>query len=63
MSKAANALPEQPDSWTWPEETWRPIIEKIRAGRSLKPETWPGGARCAEACQDRSLWATDVAFL
>jgi hypothetical protein len=44
-----NPIPDQPDSWTWPEERWRPIVEKIRAGRSLKPETWPGGATCAVA--------------
>jgi peptidoglycan/xylan/chitin deacetylase (PgdA/CDA1 family) len=44
---AANNLPDQPDAWTWPEERWRPIVEKIRAGRSLKPKSWPGGATCA----------------
>lgn len=33
--------------WEWPEETWRGIVGKVRAGRSLKPKTWPGGARCA----------------
>ncbi len=33
--------------WQWPELTWRPIVERVRAGRSLKPKTWPGGARCA----------------
>ncbi|MEM6661569.1 MAG: polysaccharide deacetylase [Pseudomonadota bacterium] len=35
--------------WTWPESTWRPIVEKVRAGRSLKPGQWPGGAKCAVA--------------
>ena len=50
MTKLAeNALPEQVDSWKWPEDKWRPIVEKIRAGRSLKPATWPGGASCAVA--------------
>ncbi|MEM6549623.1 MAG: polysaccharide deacetylase [Pseudomonadota bacterium] len=49
MGRSANPIPEQPDTWTWPEERWRPIVEKIRAGRSLKPATWPGGARCAVA--------------
>jgi peptidoglycan/xylan/chitin deacetylase (PgdA/CDA1 family) len=38
---------EQP--WAWPEETWREIVRKVRAGRSLLPETWPGGARVAVA--------------
>ena len=50
MNKPANKpIPDQPDSWTWPEERWRPIVEKIRAGRSLKPAAWPGGASCAVA--------------
>ncbi len=35
--------------WQWNEETWRGKVEAVRAGRSLKPETWPGGARCAVA--------------
>ena len=39
--------PDEP--WTWPEERWRPIVEKVRAGRSLKPASWPDGARCAVA--------------
>lgn len=42
-------IPDQPDSWRWPEERWRKIVEKIRAGRSLKPKSWPGGARVAVA--------------
>jgi peptidoglycan/xylan/chitin deacetylase (PgdA/CDA1 family) len=35
--------------WTWPEPTWRGIVDHVRAGRSLKPSSWPGGARCAVA--------------
>ncbi len=35
--------------WQWPELTWRPIIERVRAGRSLKPAAWPDNARCAVA--------------
>ena len=35
--------------WQWPEETWRAKVDHVRAGRSLKPATWPGGARCAVA--------------
>jgi peptidoglycan/xylan/chitin deacetylase (PgdA/CDA1 family) len=50
MTKSSNsAIPEQIDSWKWPEEKWRSIVEKIRAGRSLKPSVWPGGACCAVA--------------
>ena len=37
------------EPWTWPEARWRPIVEKVRAGRSLKPAAWPDGARCAVA--------------
>ncbi|HKK37710.1 MAG TPA: polysaccharide deacetylase [Paracoccaceae bacterium] len=42
-------IPEQPESWRWPEERWRGIVDKIRAGRSLKPDAWPGGAKVAVA--------------
>ena len=38
-----------PEPWEWPEEKWRGIVNKIRAGRSLRPKTWPNGARCAVA--------------
>lgn len=37
------------DPWTWPESVWRGIVERARAGRSLRPRHWPGGARCAVA--------------
>ena len=32
-----------------PEATWRGIVGKVRAGRSLKPAQWQGGARVAVA--------------
>ena len=35
--------------WQWPEEHWRAIVNRVRAGRSLRPSAWPGGARCAIA--------------
>ena len=35
--------------WQWPEATWRGIVGKVRAGRSLKPARWKDGARCAVA--------------
>jgi len=38
-------LPENP--WDWSEPQWRKIVGRARAGRSLRPATWPGGARCA----------------
>lgn len=37
------------EPWAWPETRWRPIVEKVRAGRSLKPASWPDGTRCAVA--------------
>ena len=45
MTEPANDLPP----WQWPEERWRRIVAKVRAGRSLKPSSWPGGARVAVA--------------
>ena len=33
----------------WPEAEWRARVGRIRAGRSLLPKRWPGGARCAVA--------------
>ena len=35
--------------WQWPEERWRGIVNRVRAGRSLRPAQWQGGARCAVA--------------
>src|SRR3982751_858361 len=35
--------------WQYPEERWRQIVDRVRAGRPLRPKTWPGGARCAVA--------------
>lgn len=37
------------EPWQWTEPTWRKIVGRARAGRSLAPATWPGGARCAVA--------------
>jgi peptidoglycan/xylan/chitin deacetylase (PgdA/CDA1 family) len=35
--------------WTWPEPTWRAVVDHVRAGRSLKPASWPNRATCAVA--------------
>ncbi|GBQ96642.1 polysaccharide deacetylase [Acetobacter nitrogenifigens DSM 23921 = NBRC 105050] len=35
--------------WQWPERRWRAAVGRARAGRSLHPAFWPGGARCAFA--------------
>lgn len=37
--------PKKP--WDWTEPEWRSIVGRARAGRSLAPRAWPGGARCA----------------
>jgi peptidoglycan/xylan/chitin deacetylase (PgdA/CDA1 family) len=36
-------------SWNWPEARWRGAVEKVRAGRSLKPKRWKNGARVCVA--------------
>ena len=41
--------PTNMEPWQWPEETWRKIVGRARAGRSLRPASWPQGARCAVA--------------
>jgi peptidoglycan/xylan/chitin deacetylase (PgdA/CDA1 family) len=52
-TKPDQSSPEQPEGellpWQWPEARWRGIVEKVRAGRSLKPKSWPGGAQVAVA--------------
>ncbi len=40
-------MTEQP--WQWDEKTWRGHVEHVRAGRSLRPASWPGGAKVAVA--------------
>ncbi|QPC42983.1 polysaccharide deacetylase [Kaustia mangrovi] len=42
-------MSDEQQPWEWPEEIWRGKVNRVRAGRSLKPATWPGGARCAVA--------------
>lgn len=46
-----NVMRKTPDAnaWQWDEERWRRIVDHVRAGRSLKPKIWPGGARVAVA--------------
>ncbi|MEQ8398892.1 polysaccharide deacetylase [Thalassobaculum sp.] len=38
-----------PEPWQWPEETWRRTVDQVRAGRTLRPATWPGGKKVAVA--------------
>jgi peptidoglycan/xylan/chitin deacetylase (PgdA/CDA1 family) len=37
------------ETWRWDEATWRGHVQRVRAGRSLKPQSWPGGASVAVA--------------
>lgn len=40
---------EPAEPWRWCEASWRRRVDQARAGRSLRPATWPGGCRCAVA--------------
>jgi peptidoglycan/xylan/chitin deacetylase (PgdA/CDA1 family) len=35
------------EPWDWPEELIHSSVNRVRAGRDLTPEVWPGGARVA----------------
>ena len=37
------------EPWQWPESHWRKLVAQVRAGKSYRPKTWKGGARCAFA--------------
>jgi peptidoglycan-N-acetylglucosamine deacetylase len=45
MNEAAHNL----EPWQWPEGHWRGLVNHVRAGRTLRPAQWKGGARCALA--------------
>jgi len=38
---------DEDPSWAWSEERIRNAVNKVRAGRDLTPDHWPGGARVA----------------
>ncbi|MBD9596927.1 polysaccharide deacetylase [Ensifer sp. ENS05] len=42
-------VPDSSEPWEWPEATWRRIVNRVRAGRALKPNAWKDGMRCAVA--------------
>ena len=48
MNKPASSNQQQ-EPWQWADDTWRQIVNQARAGRALRPTSWPGGARCAVA--------------
>ena len=49
MPDDQTAKPEEELPWQWEEETWRGIVNRVRAGRSLKPAQWKGGAKACVA--------------
>ena len=49
MSDRPHSKHPDGEPWQWPEATWRRIVGRGRAGRSLRPKSWPDGARCAVA--------------
>lgn len=42
-------MTEQQQPWQWDEPAWRGHVAHVRAGRPLRPASWPGGARVAVA--------------
>ena len=44
-----NPTPREGEPWAWPEAEWRRRVNQVRAGRNLRPSSWPGGKRCAVA--------------
>ncbi len=48
QSALPQEAPEAP-SWKWTEDQWRGAVERVRAGRTLRPRQWPDGARVAVA--------------
>ena len=45
MARDLSKVPPQ----DWDESEWRGLVSRVRAGRRLAPERWPGGARAALA--------------
>jgi len=37
------------EPWQWSADTWQRHVNRVRAGRPLRPESWPGGAKTAVA--------------
>ena len=41
------AAQDEPPAWEWSDEQIEAAVNKVRAGRDLNPDAWPGGARVA----------------
>ena len=58
MAAASKSDPPEP-SYTWSEARVRSVVDKVRAGRALKPAVWPDGKRAAVALSfdsDHESW-------
>lgn len=42
-------MSDEKNPWEWSEAEWRGKVDRVRAGRSYRPSSWPGNARCAVA--------------
>ncbi len=40
---------EKMEPWQWPNRHWQSLVDRVRAGRRLKPKRWKNGARLAVA--------------
>ena len=49
MNGANLSLMVTGQAWEWPETVWRQQVDRVRAGRSLRPSSWPDGRRAAVA--------------
>ena len=47
LSAQAPAPPRLRPAWEWSNDTVQRVVNAVRAGRSLQPKQWPGGARVA----------------
>lgn len=54
---------EDAPPWEWPEQRVDEAVRKVRAGRDLNPQSWPGGARVAVLLSfdvdNETIWLRD----
>ena len=48
-SKSKTEQNKDIEPWKWEEATWRSLVNKVRAGQSLKPKRWKNNSRVAVA--------------
>ena len=48
-SKPTDNKNNDTEPWQWRDSTWQNLVEKVRAGKSLKPKRWKNNARVAVA--------------